>query len=153
MKRISLITILILLLPSFAFAETMRVITKENYLRDGCRFFAPVKTNLKYGDPLEIISQEGDWYKARFKGVSGCIHKTAVDQKTVQPTTGFASGRQTATEQEVALAGKGFTPEVESAFRRKHPEMRFNLVDAIERYKTDEKRVADFIRMGGLVQP
>lgn len=153
MKYIIFIVLFFFICPIYSMAETVRVITKENYLRDNCRFFSPIKANLKYGDTLEITSTEGDWYRAKFRNINGCIHKTAVDQRAVPTTTGFVSGRQTATEQEVALAGKGFTPEVESAFKKKHPDMKYNLVDAIERYKTDEKRVFEFIRMGGLVQP
>ena len=37
----------------------------------------------------------------------------------------------------MALAGKGFTPEVESGYRSKHPEMNFAQVDQIEGFKVD----------------
>ncbi|MFQ3573031.1 MAG: hypothetical protein SNJ53_00190 [Thermodesulfovibrionales bacterium] len=154
MKYIAFVIFFVSIFPVCSFAETIRVITKENFLRENCRFFATIKANLKYGDALEVISPEGDWYRARFRNITGCIHKSAVDQRVISPTaSGFGSTRQTATEHEVALAGKGFTPEVESAFKKKNPDMKYNLVDAIERYKTDEKRVFEFIKMGGLTQP
>jgi len=51
---------------------------------------------------------------------------------------------------EVALAGKGFTPEVESGYRAKHPEMDFAQVDKIESYKVDPAALQAFIKEGDL---
>ena len=64
-------------------AETARVVTKENALRENCRFFAPVKMVLHYDDAVDLISPSGDWFRARYKGVEGCIHKSAVLKKNV----------------------------------------------------------------------
>ncbi len=140
-------------IPDHAHADTMRVITKENTIRETCRFFAPVKGVVKYGDTLEIVSTEGDWFRVKFKGIAGCIHKGAVETRAVSSFQGIGSPKQGATEQEVALAGKGFNPQVENAFKAKHPEMNFALVNAIEGYRVEEKRVFEFIRLGGLTQP
>jgi hypothetical protein len=51
---------------------------------------------------------------------------------------------------EVALAGKGFTPEVESSYRAKHPEMNFAQVDRIESFKVDPATLQAFITEGEL---
>jgi len=51
---------------------------------------------------------------------------------------------------EVALAGKGFTPEVESGYRAKHPEMDFAQVDKVESYKVDSATLQAFIKEGDL---
>jgi hypothetical protein len=51
---------------------------------------------------------------------------------------------------EVALAGKGFTPEVESSYRSKHPEMNFAQVDQIEGFKVDPASLQTFIKEGDL---
>jgi len=131
----------------------MRVITKENALREACRFYSPVRANLRYGDTLDVLSSEGDWYRVKFKGTAGCIHKSAVEAKTVSSFQGIGGQRQGTTEQEVALAGKGFNPQVENAFKAKYPQMNFAIVDAIDRYKVDDNRVFEFIRLGGLTQP
>ena len=57
--------------------------------------------------------------------------------------------KQTSSD-EVALAGKGFTPEVESGYRSKHPEMDFAQVDKIESYKVDPATLQAFIKEGDL---
>ena len=51
---------------------------------------------------------------------------------------------------EVALAGKGFTPEVENGYRSKHPEMDFAQVDKIETFKVDSATLQAFIKEGDL---
>jgi hypothetical protein len=51
---------------------------------------------------------------------------------------------------EVALAGKGFNPEVESAYRAKHPEMDFAQVDKIEGFKVEPAALQVFIKEGDL---
>jgi hypothetical protein len=51
---------------------------------------------------------------------------------------------------EAALAGKGFTPEVESSYRQKHPEMKFAEVDKVEANRVDPAKLQAFITEGGL---
>ena len=51
---------------------------------------------------------------------------------------------------EAALAGKGFTPEVESSYRQKHPEAKFAEVDKVEANRVDPAKLQAFIKEGGL---
>jgi len=57
---------------------------------------------------------------------------------------------QQTSSDEVALAGKGFTPEVESGYRAKHPEMDFAQVDKVESFKVDPATLQAFIKEGDL---
>ena len=57
--------------------------------------------------------------------------------------------KQTSSD-EVALAGKGFTPEVETGYRAKHPEMDFAQVDKVESFKVDPATLQAFIKEGDL---
>jgi hypothetical protein len=57
---------------------------------------------------------------------------------------------QQTSSDEVALAGKGFTPEVESGYRAKHPEMDFAQVDKVESYKVEPATLQAFIKEGDL---
>lgn len=57
--------------------------------------------------------------------------------------------KQTSSD-EAALAGKGFTPEVESGYRAKHPEMNFAEVDKVETFKVDPAALQAFIKEGDL---
>lgn len=133
-------------------AETLRVATKENAVRENCRFLAPVKSRVQYGDELEVLSKEGDWFKVKFKNVKGCIHKNAVTDKAVTLSDVSTKGHA-ASSDEVALAGKGFNPEVEKSYKSKHPELDFNTVNSIEEYGVQEEQLRLFIQAGGLSQP
>jgi len=140
-------------------AETAKVVTKENALREDCRFFSPVKITVHYDDAVDLLSPAGDWFRARFKGTDGCIHKSAVQKKNVS-LSGLKGDenrpkeeKHSATESEVSLAGKGFTQEVEDELRSENPEMKFDLVDNIERYRVSESDLFEFIKKGGLFFP
>lgn len=149
-----LITLLIFLFSAtVSLADTVTVITKQNAIRENCKFFAPVKAQVKYNDKLEAFSTEGDWYRVRFGSVTGCIHKTAVETRTASAPNLFTGRGSRVSESEAALAGKGFNPQVEASYRKQHPEMKFYLVDNIERYPVSDRDVAQFIASGGLKQP
>lgn len=141
---------LVIALPSVSSsAETVRVVTKENAIREDCRFLAPVKNKVYYGDELEVSVKDGDWFRVKFRNVKGCINKNAVTDRIVALSDVSAKGH-TASSNEVALAGKGFNPEVEKSYRGRHPELDFNAVNSIEEYGISEEPLKIFITTGGL---
>lgn len=150
------ITFLFFILASvLVFADQASVITKENAIREYCKFFAPIKSSVRYNDVLDILSPQGDWFKVKYRSVEGCIHKTAVQQRTVSFTGAPVSGKGAGSisEGETSLAGKGFNPQVEASYKTKHPEMKYYLVDGIEKYEVPDKDIAQFVTGGGLNQP
>ncbi|MCG6553001.1 MAG: hypothetical protein L7F77_11800 [Candidatus Magnetominusculus sp. LBB02] len=151
MKRRFAIIAFLLLVPAAVFGETMHVITKENAVRAECNFFSAVTAAVKYADALEIVSTKGDWYQVKFNGKSGCIHKSALD-KTAVNLAKSDKGGHTASSDEVSLAGKGFNPQVEDAYKKKHPELDFNQVTKVEGYTVSAEKVGVFIKDGGLTE-
>lgn len=131
-------------------AETLTVITKQNAIRESCKFFAPIKTTVNYNDVLQVISQSGDWYQVTYRGIQGCIHKSAVEKKSVSFGRLNVSGSQTTSGEEVALAGKGFNPQVEAAYARENPSLNFQAINRIESYKVPENQLMNFIEGGRL---
>lgn len=144
---------LFLLSTSLVFGETARIITKENALREQCKFFSAVKARVQYADVITVISKEGDWYRASFKGIEGCIHKNAIEEKSFTLSGISGTEKRSATTTEVALAGKGFNPQIEASYRHNHPDMNFRAVDLIERSAISETDLLDFINRGGLNLP
>jgi hypothetical protein len=57
--------------------------------------------------------------------------------------------KQTSSD-EAALAGKGFTPEIESGYRQKHPELNFAQVDRVETLRVSPGKLDACIKEGGL---
>ncbi len=142
-----------LAVPSQADAGTVRVVTRENAVREQCRFFAPVKVKVSYGDALEVLSEDGDWFMVKFEEQEGCIHQSAVTEKRLKRKKTGTATAGTATEEEVALAGKGFNPQVEKRYREEHPDAEFATVDYIEGIDVPEEALLEFIESGGLKQP
>lgn len=148
-----IIVILFLLVPGLSpAADSARVIVRENAIREQCRFFAPVKAKIRYNDLLTILSKSGDWYKVSFKGVKGCVHKSAIEEKSFKLGGGFASGGGPSKD-EVSLAGKGFNPQVEASYKGSHPDLDFRSVDAIEHYQVGSDALTEFLKNGGLSEP
>ena len=79
MKTAIIAILLCSLFCQTAAAETIQVTTRENAVRGDCRFYAPVKLKVSLGDQLTVKGRKGDWYLVSAKGVSGCIHKSAVE--------------------------------------------------------------------------
>ena len=131
-------------------AETATVITKQSAIRESCRFFSPVKATVHYNDVLEIISKEGEWYKVKFEAVQGCIHKSSIEKKSVSLSNLVGSEKQSTSGDEVALAGKGFNPQVEAAYQKENPSLNFRAVDRVESYDTSESKLIQFIQSGKL---
>ncbi len=152
MKTFILITYLLCVAVTFAHAENVRVTVKENTIRGDCRFYAPVKLRVRAGDMLTVIGKSGDWYRVSFKGVSGCIHRGAVESRTYA-VTGSGGRQGGASRDEVSLAGKGFNPEVEKSYRSSNPTLDFSAVDSLEKITVDEGQLRNFIDKGGLNLP
>ncbi len=146
------IFVLSLLFCNFSWAQTITVITKNNAIRESPKFLSPVKVFVKYGDILNVLSIERDWYKVKFKNYTGYIHKTAVEKRVVSPKAeSYQSG--STSEGEITLAGKGFNPQVERVYRNKNPQLRYDLVEKIEKSEVSEMEILSFIKTGGLIEP
>lgn len=151
MKRTMLL--ILFLVPALCLAgETVKVKVQKASLFEQPNFLSKPVATLQFGDPLEMDEVFKDWAKVRFGRQKGYVHQSAltstkVDVKTLLFSSSSSSGT---TQDEVALAGKGFTPEVEKNYGQAHPEMNYALVDEIERYSVDPNSLRSFIRRGGL---
>src|SRR3989337_247637 len=108
------------------------------------------KVTVHYNDVLEVISKEGDWYQVKFKGVQGCIHKSSIEKKSISLSKLVGSEKQSTSGDEVALAGKGFNPQVETLYKKENTHLNFQAVDRIENYNISESKLIQFIQSGKL---
>ena len=151
MKRTMLL--IFFLVPALAFAgETVKVKVQKTSLFEQPNFFSRTVATLQFGDQLEMEEAVKDWAKVKFGQQKGYIHQSALTSTKVDVKTLFFSSSSSsgASQDEVALAGKGFTPEVEKNYGKTHPEMNYALVDEIERYSVDPNSLRSFIQGGGL---
>ncbi len=149
-----LVTFLFLaVMSSLALGASVTIITQEGVIRKDGRFFSPSVIRAPYGSVLEKKGRQGEWLHVNYRGKEGWIHKSAVEEQKFE-TSSFSSGKAHETSQdEIAMAGKGFTPEVEKAFREKNPNMRYDQVNKVQNFNLDEQRNLSFIQAGGLREP
>jgi len=152
-KQVWIILLGVLLMASVALAATVKVITQEATIRKDKRFFAPVVARVAYGEMIQELERKGDWLRVSYRGKEGWIHISAVQEQKFELSSLSTGRAQETSREEVALAGKGFTPEVEKAFREKNPKMRYDLVNHVQGYKVAESRLQAFIRAGNLKEP
>lgn len=142
------------LVPALCLAgETVKVKVQKASLFEQPNFLSKPVATLQFGDPLEMDEVFKDWAKVKFGQRRGYVHQSALTSKKVDVKTmlfSSSSSSSEASQDEVALAGKGFTPEVEKNYGQSHPEMNYALVDEIERYSVDPNSLRSFIRRGGL---
>ena len=150
-RRLVLVFILFLV-PTLALTPKMVTVkVQKSTVFHEPNFFSRSVTSVEYGDQLEILDELKDWVSVAFRGQKGWIHKSSLTSSKFNLGTIFVgTSSPSATHDEVAIAGKGFTPEVESGYKKSHREMNHALVDEIESYRVENDSLRDFIRHGAL---
>ena len=148
-----LIVVGLVLVASVAMAASVKVVTQQAAIRQDKRFFAPVVATVPYGGVMQTLAREGDWLRVQYGGAQGWIHVSAVEEQKLELSSLMKAKARETTQDEVALAGKGFTPEVEKAFRAKNPQMKYDLVDRIETYRVPQEDLQVFVKDGWLREP
>jgi len=141
--------------PGVGRAETMKVTQSNQSLYPDPDFAGTPIAPVPVGAEVTVQQQAGDWYKVEYQGKSGWLNRQAfpapaTGSKFNLPGMLFGAPVKETSSDEAALAGKGFTPEVESSYRQKHPEMKFAEVDKVEAYRVDPAKLQAFIQEGGL---
>ena len=136
------------LLASAAVAATITVLVQQTAVRKRPQFFAPAAATAKLGDSFEATGPDGGWYKTD----AGYIHESAVSSKKVHLSAGSTvAGGQSATAEEVTLAGKGFNSQVEKSYGAQNASANFAAVNVMERRSVPDSAVLEFLRKGGLL--
>jgi hypothetical protein len=134
--------------------ETLTVTQPNQQLYPDPDFASAPLGPVPQGTPVNVLKQSGDWYQVDYQGKTGWLPRQAFPEargpKFSLPGLLFGGPVKESRTDEVALAGKGFTPEVEASYRSKHPEMKFAHVDQVEAFRVDEGKLQAFIKEGGL---
>jgi hypothetical protein len=132
-------------------ADGLVVKIQMTQLRKTPQFFAPVVAPLKAGDLLTKVSETGAWIQVRTAaGLSGWVHRSAVETPRFALMAAAGGTKTQATASEAALAGKGFSKQVEDSYKAKHAEANFAGVDRMLQVKVSSAQVEDFLKRGKL---
>ena len=144
---------LALLWTAPSWGETLKVTQENQSLYPAPDFAGTPIGALPLGAQVTVVQRSGDWIKVNYQGQVGWMHRRAlgaaprIDLPRI--LTGRPAVRET-TQDEAALAGKGFNPEVEAAYRQKNPNLNFALVDQVESYQVNPAQLQAFVQEGGL---
>ena len=150
-KPILIMVVVSLSLVFSGFAEppkTMSVQVREGQLRSAPSFLAEVIAKPPYGDRVEIIQDKGAWKKVTNRGVQGWMHISALTTKNIVLRAGAANVQTTATGSEIALAGKGFSEEVEKQYKNLNRNLDYTWVDRMEKFQVSSKQMQAFLKQG-----
>lgn len=132
--------------------QNMSVQVQDGKLRADPSFLGKVVGSVMYGDQVTVVRQQTPWFYVSAKGgtLNGWIHQSALSEKEIVLRAGSADVSKTASQREVALAGKGFNADVEKEFKSRNPKLSFEWVDRMEKFIVSDDDVRRFLREGAL---
>jgi hypothetical protein len=153
MKKVIIIFCLCLIVTGFAAAQvgaggTLYVSVKTLTLKSDTGFFAGNKGTLNYGDRVTVTKVDGKHVEVRSAADSSLIGWAAASNFTAKQIVSASSS--TASAREVALAGKGFSQEVENSYNSQQTDLNYADVDKTEAITVSEDDLIKFLEEGRL---
>ena len=133
--------------PKAGSTVTIRVLSAK--VMKSPKFIGATAGNVSRGDQLTVKEVKGDWYRVE-GAASGWVHKSSVTEGKVALSSKPGGSGGSVNRDEVELAGRGFTPQVEEQYKQKNPNLDFAHVDAIEKTEVDPSELEAFVTEGGL---
>lgn len=149
MQQLLKISIMVLLMPVTAQATSLSIQVEEGQVRSTPSFLGEIVDKVVYGESVELVKEQGPWRMVNTKRKPGWIHQSAVSESKVELVPG-GNVNEGASGKEIALAGKGFNPEVESAYKAGHQQISFAWVDNMEKFTVKNADIEQFMKQGGL---
>ncbi|GHV86493.1 hypothetical protein AGMMS50230_21010 [Spirochaetia bacterium] len=130
--------------------DTMYVNVNSAALKSSTGFFASTTGTVKYGETVRVLAVNNKkWIQVQTTGnVSGWIAYSSLTTKRLS-----AQGNTTnASANEIALAGKGFSQETETEYKKNSKTLNYTAVDAMEQITVSDSDLLSFIEEGHLVK-
>lgn len=151
MKRVLLLLLLgagiAVAAPKVGSSVTIRVLSAK--VMKSPKFIGAASGSVSRGDQLTVKEVKGDWYRVE-GATTGWIHKSNVTEGRVALSSKPGGSGGNVNRDEVELAGRGFTPEVEQKYKQANPNLDFAHVDAIEKTSVDPAELEAFAQEGKL---
>ena len=134
-------------------AKEMSVQVRDGQLRNRASFLGAVTGAVAYGDRVTVSQTQAGWCEvATAAGKTGWIHESALTPKRVVLASGTTDARAGASGEEVALAGKGFSKEVEAEYKKQNKDIDYAWVDWMGKQKVSGEQLVQFLKQGELAQ-
>jgi uncharacterized protein YgiM (DUF1202 family) len=144
----------VLLLNTMAEAQKiMTVQVREGQLRATPSHFGKITAKTYYGDQVTVLEEKGDWKRVSVsdgKG-QGWMHDSALTGKRTVLKAGRSRAGTSVSQDEIALAGKGFSEEVEKEYRKNNANLDYAWINRIETIRISPRQMENFVEDGRLV--
>ena len=116
--------------------------------------FGKIVATLGYGERVDVLGEQGLWFKVRDQrqGREGWMHSASLIAKAIVLKPGERVGAG-ASEDELALGGKGFNAQVEAEYKARGKNLDYASVDWMERIQVSPEAMREFLAKGGLLKP
>ncbi len=143
---------ILLTAPGTGLAQSSKTVQSKQQLYAEPNFSANALGSIPEGAEVQLVQQSGDWYQVEYQGQQGWLSPQAFPGGKKFELSNLLKGKavQESKTDEVALAGKGFTPEVEADYRKGHPNLNYAQVDQVEKFEVSPAQLQTFQREGGL---
>ena len=134
--------------------QAVFVQTRDAELRAAPGFLSPIVERLDFGAELAYAAERSGWYQVTSveTEVSGWVPRASVQEnRRTELQLSGQSGTRTLTSREIALAGRGFSENLERELAA-DGKADFAPVDELEAAAVDAEAILAFIRDGSLRQ-
>jgi hypothetical protein len=145
-----LLTALVLFAGATLAGKILSVQVKDGQVRTTPSFLGKVVANLHYGDQVTALNTSGAWTEISLGSVHGWMHGSALTSDKISLQSGGKNAPLAASNDELALAGKGFNEQVEAAFKAKNPNLNYTVVNRMESVNVSADEMQRFLSEGGL---
>jgi len=135
------------------FPAEVTVTSKEVTIKKEKSHLSKAEAKAMYGDKLKVTDKQEDWYLVTSPdGSQGWVHISSVTTKKINFKKDATVTEKTTTHEEVALAGKGFNKQVETAYVTSNPSIAdaYKKVDQVESFRVPAAQLSAFIKQGQL---
>jgi len=138
-----------------ATAEAQKILSvqvREGQLRATPSHLGKIVAKTSYGDRVTVLGERGAWKKVSLSNgkYQGWMHSTALTSKKIVLKAGQVNVGTSVTRDEIALAGKGFSEEVEAQYRKTNKNLDYTWINRMEAMKVSSGQIEDFITGGHL---
>jgi hypothetical protein len=148
MRQLLLLLVVMFCANSLLFSQTAGsrryVAVQTTPLKNSTGFFARNVGNLSLGTEVILVRENGKWSEVRAGSLTGWVASSGLTARRV------IASAAAITASEVALAGKGFSPDMEAEY--KMGGLDYSMVDAMEQITVPMNDLSEFITEGRLAR-
>jgi len=125
--------------------NTRYVAVKTTPLKSSIGFFAKDLGTLSLGDVVTVVQDDGKWSQIQAGGgLAGWVTSSSLSARRV------VTSNSTVTASEIAMAGKGFSPDMEMEYRKNG--LDYSQVDSMEQISVPADELFRFLNEGRLAR-